>query len=310
MPANKLEIQIGGDARGLKKELGDTKGALEGFRKNASRVFEASRGGLAKFAAGGAAAAATIVSVGSALALLKKGMDGAINAEKTRVAFEVLTGSATKAKAVLADISKFAAETPFELPELEEAGKKLLSFGIGTKDLVADMRMLGDVASALGIPLGELADIYGKLKVQGRVFGEDINQIQGRGINITAALAKQFGVAESAVKGMVEEGRVGFDNVRYALQQMTGAGGQFFQMMERQSGTLGGKLSTLSDSVNMALTKFSEPIRDELKPIVDSLTRTMETGGSKAVKWGEQAAQLVRRAAPFIEKLPEYLEKA
>jgi len=46
--------------------------------------------------------------------------------------------------------------------------------------------------------------------VQGRLFGEDINQLTGRGIPVIQELAKQFGVSESEVKKLVEQGKVGF----------------------------------------------------------------------------------------------------
>lgn len=112
--------------------------------------------------------------------------------EQTSIAFTTMLGDGQKAGALLKDLSTFAASTPFEFPEIANAGKSLLAFGIEAKNIKGTLTTLGDVASSLNIPIGELSEIYGKIKTSGRVFSEDINQLTGRGIPIIAELAKQF----------------------------------------------------------------------------------------------------------------------
>ena len=65
---------------------------------------------------------------------------------------------------------------------------------------------VGDIAAGTNQDFNELAVVFGKAKVQGRLFGEDINQLTGRGIPIIGEFAKQFGVAEGEVKKLVSEG--------------------------------------------------------------------------------------------------------
>lgn len=50
-----------------------------------------------------------------------------------------------------------------------------------------------------------------------------------------AELAKQFGVAESKVKELVEEGKVGFPEVQKVIESLTDEGGKFSGLMEAQS---------------------------------------------------------------------------
>ena len=160
-----------------------------------------------------------------------------------------MLGDADKAGALLKDLSKFAAETPFEFPEIANAGKSLLAFGFTADTIKDNLRRLGDVASSLNIPLGDLTEIYGKARTQGRLFSEDINQLTGRGIPIIAELAKQFNVAESEVKNMVEKGKVGFPELQKAMEAMTNEGGKFAGGMANQSQTLNGLLSTAKDNL-------------------------------------------------------------
>jgi tape measure domain-containing protein len=160
--------------------------------------------------------------------------------EQVQVAFNTMLGDAGKAQTLFNDIKEFSASTPFEFPEVVEAGRKLLAFGVGAEDITATMRRLGDVAAGVGAPLREVAEIYGKARVQGRLFAEDINQLTGRGIPILGALAQVMGVNESAIKKMVEEGKVGFPELEAAFKTMTDQGGQFSGLMQAQSQTLGG----------------------------------------------------------------------
>ena len=76
-------------------------------------------------------------------------------------------------------------------------------------------------------PVNEIAELYGKARVQGRLFAEDINQLTGRGIPIIQELAKQFGVSDSEVKKLVESGKVGFPNIERSFMDMTSQGGKF-----------------------------------------------------------------------------------
>ncbi len=184
----------------------------------------------------------------------------AAQAETTQVAFETMLGSAREASKLMAQLQKFGAETPFELPEITEASKKLLAFGTSAAQIQPTLRMLGDLSAGLGVPLTEMAELYGKMQVQGRLFAEDMNQLQGRGIPIAQELAKQFGVQESEVRKLVESGKVGFENVQRAMAALTAEGSRFGGMMEKQAATLAGRWSTLKDTVNETLRSIGESL--------------------------------------------------
>lgn len=220
-------------------------------------VFQGIGMGFANMAAQG------IASLGG---LGKKVLDVGASAEKARVQFTTFTGSAVAAEKALKSVTAFAANTPFELPEVREAASKLLAFGVAANDLTKSLKTVGDVAAATGTPFNELADIYGKLRVQGRAYMEDINQLQGRGIPIIQMLAKQYGVTAETVKKLVEEGRIGFAQIDYALERSTQKGGQFANMMDNLSKTTEGKLSNMADKVTAAF----ESIFTTLQPVINA----------------------------------------
>jgi tape measure domain-containing protein len=249
----KLAILLTTDASGVGKGFAQAKAAVQGFNSGLS----GSGGGLASMLGGLTTKAgmvgAAFAGIGTVAAGAVWATKLAADAEQVRTSFEVMLGSAAKAQQMVSDIQGFAASTPFESTEIAAASKSLLAFGVAQEQVIPSMRMLGDIASGLGIPIGELSQLYGKAKVQGRLFAEDINQLQGRGIPIVQQLAKNFGVGEEAIRGMVEKGQVGFPQLQAALFELTKEGGKFGGMMEKQSKTFWGQVSTLWDNIKIAI---------------------------------------------------------
>jgi tape measure domain-containing protein len=222
-------------------------------------------------------------AIGAAIGGVSLGIGGlgvklAGDMEQAEVAFETMLGSADKAKGLLVDLNKFAASTPFELPGIVDASKKLLAFGSTAGSIPRELKAIGDISAGIGAPIGEIAELYGKARVQGRLMMEDINQLTGRGIPIIGELAKQFGVAESEVRNLVSTGKVGFKNLEQAFADLTGEGGKFFDLMQKQSGTLLGLYSTLKDNVSAVLRDIGNVLIKELnlKPIMASMITSVQ----------------------------------
>lgn len=209
----------------------------------------------------------------------------AADAEQARVSFTTMLGSAEAAKALMAQIQTFAASTPFQTDELVQASKALLAFGVAQDQIIPTMRTLGDLSAGLGIPLGELAEIYGKARVQGRLFAQDVNQLTGRGIPVIQEFAKQFGVTEAKVRELVESGQINFSHLQRALVSLTGEGGKFSGLMAAQSRTVAGLFSTLQDTVTLNLTRIGEVITDklDLRAALGGITEAISAMASAAM---------------------------
>ncbi|MGE0931663.1 tape measure protein [Peijinzhouia sedimentorum] len=164
------------------------------------------------------------------------------------VSLKTILGSKDEADRLLAQVVDLAAKTPFSLTELAEGSKLLLAYQFESEEVTETLRRLGDVASGLNIPFNELNMLYGKSRVEGRLFAEDLNQFTGRGIPMIQELATVMGVAESEVRKLVTAGKVGFPEVEQAIKNMTSEGGAFFNLMEAQMQTIVGKISNLGDA--------------------------------------------------------------
>ena len=304
-----MTVTLGADITALKRAMTAAGDLVASSARRMRRITSASLAGLGR---GGAlairksfAAAGTAFKVGiggalaggaAALAGGVKAINAAANFEQTQVAFTTLIGDAKKAEATLLRLRELGAQTPFEFPELADAGRKLIAFGESADSVPDTLRRIGDVSAGIQAPINEIAELYGKARVQGRLFAEDINQLTGRGIPIIQELAKQFGVSDSEVKKLVSSGEVGFPAIEQAFISLTSEGGKFAGMMEAQSKTTTGLFSTLKDAINEVFLTLGQPINDAIRPLIADAIKLVQ----KLAPLAKRAGEAVRDAIQFV----------
>lgn len=178
--------------------------------------------------------------------------------QKLEISFKTMLGSEEKAARLMDQLVKTAATTPFSMGDIANSAKQLLAYGLEAEKVNDTLIRLGDIAAGLSIPINDLAYLYGTTMVQGRLYTQDLNQFLGRGIPLMEELAKQFGVAESEVKKLVEEGKVGFPQVQQAIVNLTSEGSKFGGLMEAQSRTIAGQISNIEDQIEQMFNEIGK----------------------------------------------------
>lgn len=196
--------------------------------------------------------------------------------QQLEVAFETMLGSKDKASKLMSESVELAAKTPFGLQDVTNATKMLLAYGSAAEEVTGEIKMLGNIASGLSIPLNDLVYLYGTTRTQGRMFTQDLRQFMGRGIPLAEELAKQFGVTKDKVGKLVTAGRVGFDDMAKALQAMTSEGGQFNDLMEKQSQTISGQISNLEDSIYQMFNAIGESSEGVISDLISGASWVVE----------------------------------
>lgn len=202
--------------------------------------------------------------------------------QQLEVAFTTMLGSSEKANVLMAQLTETAAKTPFDLQGVANGARQLLAYGTAMEDVNDTLVRLGDIAAGLSIPLNDLVYLYGTTMTQGRLYTQDLNQFTGRGIPMIRELAKEFGVAESEIRSMVEAGQIGFPEVQKVINNLTNEGGIFFNLMQEQSKTITGQISNIGDSFSMMLNdigKANEGIINDALSSVSYLIENYETVG-------------------------------
>ena len=260
----------------------------------------------------------TAAEIGGLVAIKKFGSD-VIEAtgkmQQLQVALSTILQDKSKADQLIADIVQFAAKTPFNLDDVATGAKQLLAYGSSADNVVNELSMLGDVASGLQIPIGQLIYLYGTLRTQGRAMTVDIRQFAGRGIPIYEELAKVLGVSKDQVGELVKEGKVGFKEVEQAFKNMTSEGGKFANLMESSAGTWPQRLSNIEDTLFQKMNEFGNKYKEVFEfgigtaeDLMESLDDVLSVMGGLIAAYGTYKAALItaavaQKAVGFVESI-------
>lgn len=196
--------------------------------------------------------------------------------QQFEIAFETMLGNGQKSKGMISDLANLAATTPFDMKGVVNGAKQLLAYGFAANEITDTMRRLGDVSAGLGLNLQDLTWLYGTTMVQGRLFTRDLMQFTGRGIPLTEELAKQFGVTKDKVSELVTAGKVGFPEVKKAIESLTNEGGKFGGLMEKQSHSITGQISNIQDSIEMAINDLGTQTEGLMNDALDITSKVID----------------------------------
>lgn len=234
-----------------------------GFNKGAKKI--GGMGGkltdqLAKYAKRGAIAMGTAIT-----AAMVSGVKYNAQMEQYYQSFKTMLGSTKEATKHMQMLKKFAAETPFEMTDLANASQTLLAFGENVNLIEGDLKMLGDISLGNKEKFSALALVFGQVKSQGRLMGQDLLQMINAGFNPLTIISKKTGKSMAQLKDEMAKGQITFDMVADAMKTATSAGGQFNDAMKTQSKTVIGLWSTLKDNVHAKLGEAMESVSNIIK---------------------------------------------
>lgn len=216
--------------------------------------------------------------------LVGQGMTGLLNSivqvrgqfQQLEIAFGTMLGNEQKAKALMDQMIDTAAHTPFDLMGVASGAKQLLAYGEAADKVNDTLVRLGNIASGLSIPLNDIVYLYGTTMVQGRLYAQDVRQFTGRGIPLVKELAKMYGVTAEEINNMVSAGKIGFPDVEKVINSLTDSGGQFYNLMEKQSASLTGMISNLEDAWDGMLNDIGTSNQDVFAGAISSATYLVE----------------------------------
>lgn len=255
---------------------------------------------LLQFAQRGAAYIATY--------LVGQGMSGLLQSiaqtrgqfQQLEIAFETMLGSGTQAQSLMNQMIQTAAKTPFDLMGVAGGAKQLMAYGLAADKVNDTLIKLGNIASGLSIPLNDIVYLYGTTMVQGRLYAQDVRQFTGRGIPLVRELADMYGVTAEKINEMVSAGKIGFADVEKVLDKLTGTGGQFYNLMEKQSASLTGMISNLEDAWDNMLNEIGKENQDLFSgaigmasSLVENYQKILDVLKAVAVGYGSVKAAIV-----------------
>jgi len=202
--------------------------------------------------------------------------------ETSQLQFETLMGSADAARDHVADLFRFAKDTPFETQPVVDASRLLRTFGGGALDTMSNLTLFGNAAAATSSDIKDVSFWFGRAYAAiqaGQPFGEARMRLQELAILSPQAAQKLEQLEKAGAKG---------DVVWRALTQDLG---RFDGAMARQAKTWTGLTSTLSDAIQLTSAKVFQPLFKVAKDAVGNLTDALS--GDAFTAWAETAGQAV-----------------
>lgn len=298
-------VSIEFDNKSFERNIAETLGSLDALREslnfdgalsgldgisesakgiNLSGISDAVENISSKFSALGAIAFTTIQSIttsaidaAKSLAgfvfnpLLAGGKQRALDIENAKFQFRGLGIDVDKA---MDSALKAVKGTSFGLGEAAKAAAQFGASGLDAgDDMTTALRGIAGAAAMSNTSFGEIADIFTSAAALGKVTNQDLNRFATRGLNAVAALAKEFGTTEAAVRKMATDGELDFARFSKAMDSAFG------EHATKANETFTGALANMKAALSRIGQSFQTPFLENQRLIFNALGPAIDKVG-------------------------------
>jgi len=227
------------------------------------------------------------------------------------IAFQTMLGSADAAKKMMADIQAFAIKTPFNTSDVIQNTQMMMAYGFSAKDVIADMKIIGDMAAATGRgeeALGGIALALGQISSHGKVSAQDMNQLTNLGVKGWDYLAKALGKTKAEVMDLSERGLISADvGIKALLDGMK----EYEGMMDKTANsTAKGLLNQLHDTFNIQiLTRWGAGLQKGAVAGLKKISDWVADNQEKITEWGDKLEELGSKISTAVVSKVEKLQR-
>ena len=223
-------------------------------------------------------------SVGMIGQFLTKVREVTAQFELQRISLGAILQDQNKANQLFSEIKSFALKSPVSILDLTKYTKQLAAYRIGYDELFETTKKLTDVSVGLGVSMDRVVLAYGQVRATGHLRASEIRQFTEMGVPIVEELAAKLSklngetVTAAQVMDMVSKRAISFEMVKDVFDDMTSAGGIFYNMQEKQGNTLYGLWAKLGDAASVMYSEIGNTgiINDGMKSLISGLTSLMK----------------------------------
>lgn len=245
-----LQVSFGNLAKGIDK------GSLS------VEDFSTSLAGL------GTKAGAVAAAVGAAAAVLgvivSKSVQARREMESMEISFSVLTGSMEKSKQLIGEMKALGAVSPLQTSDIAKAGQTLMGFGVDVNRVMPILRQLSDISMGDSQRFQSLSLAFAQMSAQGRLMGQDLNQMINAGFNPLQIISEKTGKSIGQLKDEMSKGNILSQDVANAFAAATQEGGKFYGMTEKLGKSLNGMFNQQQDKLNQQWAELGEKITPQV----------------------------------------------
>ena len=271
--------------RALQREIVATEQALKALENQGKTTFEdignkiisagdkvENFGGKISSVGNKLTTSVTLPLAGAAAAAIKYTSD----IEQLEISFEVMTGSAEKAKEMINKLKIQGASTPYDLKGLASNVQLLMQYNFTADDAIETTKLLGDISQGSAEKMTSITTGYAQMSSAGKVNLQDIKQMINGGFNPLSEISKSTGESMASLYERISDGTMAIDEITESIKRATSEGGQFYKSSEKQSETLAGSISTLKDETASLGAEFVKNLMPVAKSTVKRATELVK----------------------------------
>lgn len=279
--------------------------ALRSNMREAQGVVSSGTGNIVRTLRNQFLAFASFATIGAGIGYaINQGLEATVN----KTAFETIVGEKA-GNQLFSDLTKFAQDSIFG-NELYDNAKTMLAFGAAAKEVMPDLRMLGDISMGNKEKLASLTLAFSQIRSSGRLMGQDLLQLVNAGFNPLTIISEKTGKSMAELKKAVEKGAISFEMVKQAFISATSEGGKFYRMTERIADTPYGKweafkgqLQGIAMEFGMKLLPLMSKALDVITPLADHLPNLLDQFIPVITEISSAFAAIVPEVAALIKML-------
>lgn len=199
--------------------------------------------------------------------------------EKQRIALGSIFKNTAKGNETFEQIKQWSVKSPFTFSNLTAYTKQLASFGFQYRDVFETTKKLADISAGVGVDMGRIILAYGQVYTAHYLRGQELRQFTEAGIpmvdELSKVLTERMGrqVDAGEVFKLISDKQVEFNDVKKVIDKLTGEGGTFYKMQEKQSESLAGRWTNLKDAVEIMYSDIESANNGWLKGSISLLTK-------------------------------------
>lgn len=244
----------------------------------------------------------SVVSGLSSLAsnyVVQGGLGRALNIENAQFKLQGLGHDAESVQNIMDSALASVKGTAYGLDSAATIAASAIAAGVPVgEELTRTLSLIGDAATIAGRPLEDMGAIFNKVAANGKLTGEELNQLSDSGIPILQLLGETLGKNTVEIREMVSKGQIGFAELQDAIEH--GMGGAALKMGE----TFGGAVSNAKAAASRLGAGFMGNLTKSLTPALGVLTSIIDDiAASNTENVGEKLDNLVSMVTDTIRNL-------
>ncbi|MFJ3035570.1 tape measure protein [Curtobacterium pusillum] len=247
------------------------------------------------------AATATVAAGAAAIgASLVKGFARLTAIDTATAKLKGLGNSAGDVSKIMDNALASVKGTAFGLDAAGTVAAAAVAAGIkpGTQ-LTGVLKTIADTATIAGASMQDTGAIFNSVAARGKLQGDDLMQLQSRGVPVLQFLAKHYGITAQAASDMVSKGEVDFTNFAAAMQENLGGAAL------KSGDTFTGALANIGASLGRIGAGILGGVFPKLAPAFQALTKALAPVEAKATQIGNAIGNVV---GPAIDRVVGLLQ--